>query len=68
MGFSDKQIARCLNNTELTVRQLRKDKGISPFVKQIDTVAAEVIAQNNYLYTTYNGNSHRLTAVLTTGS
>ena len=29
-----------------------------PFVKQIDTVAAEWPAVTNYLYLTYNGNSH----------
>jgi hypothetical protein len=58
MGFSDKQIARCLGNTELIVRQLRLTHGILPFVKRIDTVAAEVVAQNNYLYITYNGNTH----------
>ena len=55
MGFSDKQIARCLGNTEMVIRQLRVGYGISPYVKRIDTVAAEVVAQNNYLYITYNG-------------
>ncbi len=34
---------------------------IIPFVKQIDTVAAEWPAHTNYLYLTYNGNSHDLT-------
>jgi hypothetical protein len=43
------------------VRKLRQDKGIFPFVKQIDTVAAEVVAQNNYLYMTYNGCEHDIT-------
>jgi len=54
-GFADRQIARCLNTSEIAVRSLRKSNNILPFVKQIDTVAAEVVAQNNYLYTTYNG-------------
>eukprot|EP01119_Soliformovum_irregulare_P023190 TRINITY_DN8076_c0_g1_i1.p1 TRINITY_DN8076_c0_g1~~TRINITY_DN8076_c0_g1_i1.p1 ORF type:complete len:1840 (+),score=660.19 TRINITY_DN8076_c0_g1_i1:1160-6679(+) len=54
-GFSDRQIARCTNSTESVVRTLRKNFGILPVVKQIDTVAAEVVAQNNYLYMTYNG-------------
>ena len=39
---------------------MRKTLGISPFVKQIDTVAAEYPAYTNYLYLTYNGGSHDL--------
>ena len=34
--------------------------GISPFIKQIDTVAAEWPATTNYLYLTYNGSTHDL--------
>lgn len=34
--------------------------GILPFVKQIDTVAAEWPASTNYLYLSYNGTSHDL--------
>ena len=37
---------------------LRKQEGILPFVKQIDTVAAEWPAKTNYLYLTYNGTEH----------
>eukprot|EP01124_Arcella_intermedia_P028723 TRINITY_DN5904_c0_g1_i1.p1 TRINITY_DN5904_c0_g1~~TRINITY_DN5904_c0_g1_i1.p1 ORF type:complete len:2148 (+),score=473.24 TRINITY_DN5904_c0_g1_i1:212-6655(+) len=55
LGFSDNQIARCLNNTELVVRHLRKQFNVLPVVKQIDTVSAEFPAKNNYLYMTYNG-------------
>jgi carbamoyl-phosphate synthase/aspartate carbamoyltransferase/dihydroorotase len=36
-------------------------KGITPYVKQIDTVAAEWPATTNYLYLTYNGSAHDLT-------
>ncbi|MBQ2979507.1 MAG: carbamoyl-phosphate synthase (glutamine-hydrolyzing) large subunit [Bacteroidaceae bacterium] len=62
-GFSDFQIARaCLKerliNIEesmLEVRNRRKEFGITPVVKQIDTLAAEYPAQTNYLYLTYNG-------------
>lgn len=32
-----------------------------PFVKQIDTVAAEYPASTNYLYLTYNARSHDVT-------
>ncbi len=41
LGFSDKQLAKALNSTELAVRKLRQEHAIMPFVKQIDTVAAE---------------------------
>merc|ERR1719420_256832 len=41
-GFSDKQIARLVGCEELLARKARKDMGITPFVKQIDTLAAEV--------------------------
>ena len=63
-GFSDFQIARALGLEEtadtmhqamLQVRNLRKQMGIVPVVKQIDTLAAEYPAQTNYLYLTYQG-------------
>jgi len=53
-GFSDHQIAKCLNSTALAIRKMRTDNNIRPFVKQIDTVAAEFPAMTNYLYLTYN--------------
>lgn len=40
------------------IRDFRKSHGIKPFVKQIDTVAAEWPAVTNYLYLTYNGAEH----------
>jgi len=55
LGFSDKHIAKCINSTEQAVRNLRNRMNIRPWVKQIDTVAAEFPASNNYLYLTYNG-------------
>ncbi|KAH6659653.1 hypothetical protein BKA67DRAFT_545274 [Truncatella angustata] len=60
LGFSDEQIAKHLSSTELEVRELRLDAGITPFVKQIDTVAAEFPAFTNYLYLTYNASEHDL--------
>eukprot|EP00127_Corallochytrium_limacisporum_P006946 Clim_evm32s238 gene=Clim_evmTU32s238 len=54
-GFSDKQIGQAVGTTELTVRSFRKDMGIEPVVKQIDTLAGEFPAQTNYLYMTYHG-------------
>ncbi len=65
-GFTDFQIARAvgLEKTQsmeqaiMSVRHLRKQFGIVPCVKQIDTLAAEYPAQTNYLYLTYSGTAH----------
>jgi carbamoyl-phosphate synthase large subunit len=65
MGFSDFQIARSIFKSDdshagedmLKVREYRKERGITPFIKQIDTLAAEYPAQTNYLYVTYSGTS-----------
>jgi len=54
-GFSDQQIAILTKNCETEVRKHRKKLGILPYVKQIDTLAAEYPAKTNYLYLTYNG-------------
>jgi len=53
-GFSDQQIGIYTNSRALEVRELRKKLNVLPFVKQIDTLAAEYPAQTNYLYLTYN--------------
>jgi len=58
LGFSDRQLAKFWQSTELEVRRARIDSGIYPWVKQIDTVAAEFPAMTNYLYLTYNGAEH----------
>ena len=63
-GFTDFQIARAVlknsmdNASLLEMRNLRKSLGITPVVKQIDTLGAEYPAQTNYLYLTYNGSEH----------
>ena len=54
-GFSDPQIGFLLETSERKVRLIRKNHGLNPFVKQIDTLAGEYPAQTNYLYLTYNG-------------
>lgn len=61
MGFSDRQIANAVKSTEDAVRAQRLSFGIRPWVKKIDTLAAEFPADTNYLYTTYNGSSHDVT-------
>ncbi|KAJ3188254.1 carbamoyl-phosphate synthase (glutamine-hydrolyzing) cpa2 [Gaertneriomyces sp. JEL0708] len=60
-GFSDKQIAKYTRSSELAIRALRKEYGIIPIVKRIDTLAAEFPADTNYLYMTYNGTSDDVT-------
>jgi carbamoyl-phosphate synthase large subunit len=65
-GFSDFQIARHVLGSDaarihedlLKVRTYRKGLGIIPYVKQIDTLAAEYPAVTNYLYLTYSGIEH----------
>ena len=58
LGFSDKRLAVLTNSTEEKIRQLRTQLNIHPYVKQIDTLAAEYPAKTNYLYLTYNGESN----------
>jgi carbamoyl-phosphate synthase large subunit len=55
IGFSDEQIAVCQGTDENTIRKFRKNSGIIPAIKQIDTLAAEYPAKTNYLYMTYGG-------------
>jgi carbamoyl-phosphate synthase large subunit len=61
IGFSDMQIAICQGTTESAIRNARKNFGIIPAVKQIDTLAAEWPAKTNYLYLTYGGDEDDIT-------
>jgi carbamoyl-phosphate synthase large subunit len=54
-GFSDRQIGRVLRMSQSDVRAMRRNYGLMPQVKQIDTLAAEYPAETNFLYLTYNG-------------
>nr|NVI70405.1 rudimentary [Cucujiformia] len=58
LGFSDKQIGQAVKSTEQAIRNMRQDFDVKPYVKQIDTVAAEWPATTNYLYLTYNAQSN----------
>ncbi len=68
MGFSDFQIARnvlksvneYIEEGMLEVRKFRIKNNIFPYVKQIDTLAAEYPAKTNYLYLTYSASQHDL--------
>ncbi|WP_255489412.1 carbamoyl-phosphate synthase (glutamine-hydrolyzing) large subunit [Dysgonomonas sp. 216] len=83
MGFSDFQISKIIckepsliDACAQEIRRIRKNNGIVPVVKQIDTLAAEYPAQTNYLYLTYNGTTndvkylgdHRSVIVLGSGA
>ena len=68
-GFSDFQIARHvlksapenIDKDLLKIRKYRKTTGIVPYVKQIDTLAAEFPTSTNYLYLTYSASEHDIT-------
>jgi len=52
-GFSDRRLAKLLNETEKTVREQRQEQGIRPVYKRVDTCAAEFSTHTAYLYSTY---------------
>ena len=53
MGFSDREIALLWNTTELEVFHTRKNAGIIPVYKMIDTCASEFDSYIPYFYSTY---------------
>lgn len=57
-GFSDGQIAKIMSVDTIFIRQMRRRLNIHPFVKRIDTLAAEWPAITNYLYLTYSASEH----------
>ncbi|MFH1852003.1 MAG: carbamoyl-phosphate synthase large subunit [Candidatus Neomarinimicrobiota bacterium] len=52
-GFSDRQLSRRFGLTEMEVRRLRRDLGVLPTYKVVDTCAAEFVARTPYCYSTY---------------
>ena len=71
LGFSDSQIVSLLPEyknkekfeSQLHFRNKRKDLGVIPYIKKIDTTASEYPSPSNYLYMTYDGSSHDLEAL-----
>lgn len=59
-GFSDKFLAKCWKVEEKKIRQLRKEFGILPVYKMVDTCAAEFEATSNYYYSSYFGEDERI--------
>ncbi len=54
LGFSDRQIAHLTGQTEAAVRALRKQLGLVPSYRLVDTCAAEFEAYTPYYYSTYD--------------
>ncbi|MCG5511771.1 carbamoyl-phosphate synthase large subunit [Ectothiorhodospira shaposhnikovii] len=52
-GFSDRRLAKLLDETERTVRAYRHELGIHPVYKRVDTCAAEFASTTDYMYSTY---------------
>ena len=57
-GFSDGQLAKLIGVNTIFIRQMRRRLEIQPYVKRIDTLAAEWPAITNYLYLTYSASEH----------
>ncbi len=60
LGFSDSWLSKRIGKQEKAIRRMRQENGIVPFVKQVDSLAAEWPARTNYLYTSYDGKKHNV--------
>jgi carbamoyl-phosphate synthase large subunit len=52
-GFSDARLGRLTGKTEESVRRSRREWGIAPVYKRVDTCAAEFATSTAYMYSTY---------------
>ena len=55
-GFSDKKLAKIKKVSENEIYKLRKDAGIHPVYRLVDTCAGEFNSKTPYLYSTYDWN------------
>jgi len=53
MGFSDRRLSGLTGMSEDKVRAMRREHGINPVYKTVDTCGAEFVAYTPYLYSTY---------------
>ena len=53
LGLSDSALGRAMGSTEAAVRERRRELGVAPVYKTIDTCAAEFEAYTPYYYSTY---------------
>ncbi len=59
-GFSDRRIAELSGHSEDAIRHRRREEGIRPVYKLVDTCAAEFEAYTPYLYSTYEKPFYRI--------
>jgi len=62
-GFSDNRLAQAMNMPEADFRALRKELGVLPSFRLVDTCAAEFEAMTPYLYSTYDGHGNEFPPV-----
>src|SRR5262245_41982800 len=60
LGLSDRALARRMGESELDVRARRRELGVVPVYKTIDTCAAEFEASTPYFYSTYEDENESL--------
>ncbi len=53
-GFSDRRLGYLLQTTDTEVRNKRRELGIRPVYKRVDTCAAEFATNTAYMYSTYD--------------
>ncbi|MEW9667547.1 carbamoyl-phosphate synthase large subunit [Ammoniphilus sp. 3BR4] len=59
LGFVDRKIAELTGLTEAELRKQRKEQGLVPVYKMVDTCAAEFEAETPYYYSTYEEEDER---------
>ena len=59
LGYLDRTIADLAGTTEMAVRAWRKQVGLVPTYKVVDTCAAEFEAQTPYFYSCYDREDER---------
>ncbi len=52
-GFSDRRLAKQLKTTDTAIREKRRELGVRPVYKRVDTCAAEFSTNTAYMYSTY---------------
>lgn len=54
-GFSDHRLATLLSSNETLIRTKRREMGVKPVYKRVDSVAAEFETSTAYMYSAYEG-------------
>ena len=57
MGFADARLAALAGTTEREASKVRREAGVRPVYKRVDTCAAEFASQTSYMYSAYEGNA-----------